>query len=357
MNEIRLFLLGAHSPKAAILARFLSICAPQIELIGVDTSNLIKIFHSKYFNQIRHVEISQDDFRQLISEAGYGNGTNYLLPITSEWARNIYSLMKIDKPNVHVLQGSLNNFTALDNKGSFKKHVKNFANVPKLIDSLPESPSRFVIKPRIGSGSKGVNYFDSALDLDYEELKKHIESDEFLVEEYIEGTGVGIGGFAIDGKVVNMSSHKRIIEWPISGGSSAFREYFHSIELELVFSKVVANFNWTGFLMIEAKLTQDGRIFLIEANPRTWGGIHQFMLSTNFTSQFVDVMENSSHADRIIFESPRTYSSPLVYAAFFRMPLMILRKVFAIFQRDKLKKVDVGLLADLGGWIAQFLKN
>lgn len=88
-----------------------------------------------------------------------------------------------------------------------------------------------------------------------------------LVQEKLEGEGVGVS-LLLDGdsELVSAICHRRIREYPISGGPSTCCESFYDEEMIGTAFRLLANFGFVGMAMVEFKA---GRV--LEVNPRIWG--------------------------------------------------------------------------------------
>ncbi len=92
-----------------------------------------------------------------------------------------------------------------------------------------------------------------------------------ILQEFIEGTGVGFYALYKDGIRVNYFMHKRLHEYPVTGGASSFAVSIYDEELKKVGTKILDALKWNGIAMIEFKLTDNNELYLIEINPKFWG--------------------------------------------------------------------------------------
>ncbi len=98
-----------------------------------------------------------------------------------------------------------------------------------------------------------------------------ITGNDPIVQEYLAGGGCGCSVLAKDGKVLCSISHRRVREYPISGGPSSCCETMENPYLLEVCEKLVAHTNYTGLAMFEFKYDAHGNPYLLEVNPRIWG--------------------------------------------------------------------------------------
>jgi predicted ATP-grasp superfamily ATP-dependent carboligase len=150
---------------------------------------------------------------------------------------------------------------------------------PKNIEELKDASERItypaVIKPRRGSGAQGVVYVNSASNLIsiYELMHKLQEYP--LIQEYIPGPGYG--AFALfnkDSEPRAVFAHRRIREYPITGGQSTFCEGVNNPKIIKYGLKLLKALGWYGLAMVEFKLDKrDNEYKLMEINPRFWGSM------------------------------------------------------------------------------------
>jgi predicted ATP-grasp superfamily ATP-dependent carboligase len=92
-----------------------------------------------------------------------------------------------------------------------------------------------------------------------------------LIQEKVEGPGYGVGILADQGKVLAAFAHRRIREYPISGGPSTLCVSVVDDRLTRYAAAVIGDLGWTGVAMVEFKKDDDYR--LMEINPRFWGSM------------------------------------------------------------------------------------
>lgn len=93
-----------------------------------------------------------------------------------------------------------------------------------------------------------------------------------LVQEYISGDGFGVSAvFDADSKPVQVFCHRRIREYPATGGPSCMCESIWDDKLVQYALKLLSELKWQGVAMVEFKGYLDGKLALMEINPRIWG--------------------------------------------------------------------------------------
>jgi predicted ATP-grasp superfamily ATP-dependent carboligase len=168
------------------------------------------------------------------------------------------------------------------------------------------------------------------------------------MQEKIIGDGVGCSFFSVDGVVQTSYFHKRLIEYPISGGSSTYRTRHINEKIMNGCEEIIRKYKWSGFIMFEFKKRNE-EYFLIEINPRIWGSINQGL---NDNANFFEYLFGS--VDMKGFK--KTYNSPLIYLSLLNHLIRLDIKPFVIFIKNISKnKSDINLVHDFKGWLSSFI--
>jgi predicted ATP-grasp superfamily ATP-dependent carboligase len=171
---------------------------------------------------------------------------------------------------------------ALDKATTYKLAKDNgipipFTFTPRKIEDLyniPQDVYPLVIKFRKRHAS-GVAYVDSFSELKEKYIEMHKIEAFPIVQEYIPGKGVGFFAlFNKDGKVRATFTHRRIREYPITGGISAFCESIENSTVHKYGLRLLRAMDWYGVAMVEFRVdSRDGVPKLMEINPRFWGSM------------------------------------------------------------------------------------
>lgn len=142
-----------------------------------------------------------------------------------------------------------------------------------------------VVKLRDSSSSIGISYVYSNEDLILK-CKETISrfnlspSNYPIIQEYIRGDGYGVSLLFNQGDLRAKFTHKRLREYPITGGPSTFRVSVKHSKMESHAIKLLKYFNWHGVAMVEFKMDSETRKpILMEVNPRFWGSLNQAIRS------------------------------------------------------------------------------
>lgn len=137
------------------------------------------------------------------------------------------------------------------------------------------APAEFIVKPVKGSGSRGLLYnptFDQAGADAY--ISRHGEA---VVQERVPAHGDAVGVsllFDAAGTPVAHFVHKRLRQFPNSGGPSTDRIGIDHPQLLELSIRLLQAVGWRGIAMVEWKVDPvSGEPRLMEVNPRFWGSL------------------------------------------------------------------------------------
>jgi len=137
-----------------------------------------------------------------------------------------------------------------------------------------------IIKGRRETGSGIVSIVQRSEDL-YEAYKDLVDrhgleaSVDFpIIQEFIPGWGCGFFAIYDNGKAKRVFMHRRVREYPISGGSSSCAESFYDESLKEHGIKLLDSLKWHGVAMVEFRYDTSRHDYrLIEINPKFWGSL------------------------------------------------------------------------------------
>ncbi|MCD6310521.1 MAG: ATP-grasp domain-containing protein [Candidatus Eremiobacteraeota bacterium] len=171
-------------------------------------------------------------------------------------------------------------------------------NAEELEERIDEIPIPAVIKPRVGSGGRGIEYVNekSRLVSAYKKVEKN--HDRPIIQEYIPGESYGVSCLGDGcGGMPAVFIHRRLRTYPVSGGSSTLAESTASPELVNLSEVLISVLRWFGVAMVEFRLDErDGRFKLIEMNPRFWGTV---ALSTACGVNFPELLYRLANEEEI----------------------------------------------------------
>ncbi len=212
--------------------------------------------------------------------------------------------------------------------------------------------SEFVVKPLRGSGSRGVRYNPS---FDPETAEAYWKGyGPALVQDRIAAEGDAIGVsllFGADGACLAHFCHKRLQQYPNSGGPSTDRVGINDPDLLEKSLTLMRALKWKGIAMVEWKIDpRDATAKLMEINPRFWGSLELAVRSgVNFPVLYAQAAAGQ----------PTTYAHPLkAVRCRWLVPGDILRWITARpIEREPLSIFLRGLPREAEEWDPQDLRG
>lgn len=143
-------------------------------------------------------------------------------------------------------------------------------------DLIAKLGKTIVLKPDFGEGGRGLFYCNGR-----EELAKKLQTlpsdSAYLAQQRIPKGGTGIGvSILMDNnqRVLAKFCHRRIREYPLSGGPSTCREAICHPQAECDAIALLTELQFQGVAMVEFKEDpRTGTTIFLEINPRFWGSL------------------------------------------------------------------------------------
>ncbi|MEE9442302.1 MAG: hypothetical protein V3V99_06500 [candidate division Zixibacteria bacterium] len=169
----------------------------------------------------------------------------------------------------------------LDKAGLFDvpyQPMQDYSTPENFLNTVPGLAYPVVVKTRRATSAVGVYRVQNKNEL-FSACRK-LGDEDIIVQENLVGRGVGISSLRWKNPdMITHFGHKRVREYPISGGASTSREPWdidnHPNTKSL--NKLLEKLNWHGVVMFEYKesASKDGALEykLLEANPRFWGSV------------------------------------------------------------------------------------
>jgi len=140
-----------------------------------------------------------------------------------------------------------------------------------------------VIKPQVSFGSYGIKRVRNEKELVSKYKEAHRVYPLPLIQEFIPQKGEAFGVSALfnkDSELRAVFVHKRLREYPVTGGPSTLRESVKNPKIQELGLRLLKALNWIGVAMVEFKVDpRDGEPKLMEINPRFWGSLQLAILS------------------------------------------------------------------------------
>jgi predicted ATP-grasp superfamily ATP-dependent carboligase len=160
---------------------------------------------------------------------------------------------------------------------------------PRSVEELPSILEGVqypvVLKPRVGSGRRGVTICESPEEAALIYRRSVEQFGPMLIQEYIPYGGE-LGVYALVNRNCEMRAvtvQRRLRSYPIDGGPSTLRETIRNelseTAIDLAY-RLLRAMRWFGVAMVEFRIDErDGSLKLMEVNPRFWGSLQLSILS------------------------------------------------------------------------------
>lgn len=152
--------------------------------------------------------------------------------------------------------------------------VRDVEEVRKILEELTFP---VILKPTESSGSKGLEYVIKKENLIETFEKTSQNFGETIIQELIPPGGETYGFEGLFNKNSEPKAifvHKRVREYPITGGPSTLRVGVKNEEIVELGTRLLKALRWYGIAMVEFKVDpRDNSPKLMEINPRFWGSL------------------------------------------------------------------------------------
>ncbi|OGP54046.1 MAG: hypothetical protein A2Y65_06265 [Deltaproteobacteria bacterium RBG_13_52_11] len=284
----RVFVTDGHWRKTLAVVR--SLGRRGVEVTVGESSRVATSLFSKYCSRRvvypsvrRHPEAFLTFLRQELKEIPY----DLVIPMEEETLLLLAQHREEFAPLVRLPIPPYQAIARVRDKGWLLRHasqqgipipqtswVEDMANLNTIKDAIPPP---WVIKPRVSSGSFGIAYVEREEDLSEAYRKVHSQFPFPLVQERIPPEGEAFGVSALldhKGQVKACFVHRRLREYPITGGPSTLRESVRYPQIEELGIQLLQSLAWYGVAMVEFKVDpRDNQPKLMELNPRFWGSL------------------------------------------------------------------------------------
>jgi len=346
---MRILVGEISSYKAIVICKFFKQYYDNLFIVTYDSSSFSRIIHTKYSDEFFFV--SKNNLQKDLIHIIETHKIDYFFPVINDSLSKLWRNKNLLKNTLNYL-GDIKSYEILNDKLKLYELARKLEiKVPVKYENIESAQLPYVIKPTNLSSAKGVVFVNTVKDIPQE-----TKFDQLIIQQYIEGYGVGYSFYCNDGVIQNGYGHRRLAEYPVTGGSSTYREGFKSDDMINISSKIVRHLNYTGFAMFEYKLTNQNEIYLIEVNPRIWGSINQGL--KNGVNYFESILGNSEKKTSRIIKEKRTYLSPFFYLSCLKYILRFEFKPIWIFIKHIGKNSpDVSLLDDPKGYLSLIFRK
>lgn len=241
-----------------------------------------------------------------------------IVPWKRELKKNNIEIVTVDSATLNLAFSKVATYALASHVGvPIPKTVypKNFDQ----LDSLKKEISYpCVIKGLYEVGGNIVDYVfnEEQLNIKYKHLCKKNNISEAdglpMLQEYIAGSGCAFFAVYNRGKCCLTFQHKRIREYPVSGGASVCAESYKNDLVEKYGKLLLDTLKWHGVAMVEFKLNAANIPILMEINPKFWGSTDLSLeANVNFPKALIDIYLGNEIEYSNNYKYPFRYHWPL----------------------------------------------
>tara|TARA_B100000315_G_scaffold179247_1_gene167935 strand:- start:703 stop:2592 length:1890 start_codon:yes stop_codon:yes gene_type:complete len=256
---------------------------PSIKVFGSDSDNLCigKYFVDEFWEMPKIDNLSAEILVNFCKE----NSVGLIIP-TRDGELDFFSSIKnqLKKENVTVMISNKESIVSCLDKLKFSQ-LKGINAIPASDNIGDIDSNRYVVKERFGAGAKKIG-----INLDRNDSLSHGKLLENpLYQPFITGDEISVDAYVtLDGNVKGIIMRRRDI---IIGGESQVTSTFNNNKLEKAFKNIIGSLNLYGHVILQAIVSNQGNLFVIECNPR-FGGASTLSLRAGLDSFYWAYLES-----------------------------------------------------------------
>jgi D-aspartate ligase len=132
-----------------------------------------------------------------------------------------------------------------------------------------------LIKPRLAGGGTGIEKFTERAALLEKIGEEPLFFEHYIIQQYVDGGDIDCSVLCKDGRILAYTIQKGLYASALESFQAPDAiEFLHHPEVLQVTSELMAALGWNGVAHVDLRRQDgDGRIVVIEVNPRFWGSL------------------------------------------------------------------------------------
>jgi len=350
---MKILLTDACYKHSLAIAKYIKLHNPKIGIVGIINNKNFKSIFLYFLYKHIYSKLILDNLKNVLDN----NDFDLVIPVGALSVKTVAE----HKTSKKYLANLQNIELCLDKKRTMDLAQSLDIPTPKTIyiDSKKDIKNINIDFPCVIKGNSEINKIERVKYIKNKtELKKILNkllknrNIPLIIQEYIVGIGAGFFGFYQNGHLKRFYIHKRLREYPITGGPSTAAETFYHPKIFEYGKKLLDKLQWNGVAMVEFKYNKKlDKIWLIEINPKFWGSTELGLTAgINFGALIIKAFKEKNINIDI---SPESYKRIKFYWPLDGDILSILKSkkyksLFEYFKRDYKTNLDTnGLLINL----------
>lgn len=288
-----------HGRSIQTLAAAQNLARNGLEIIGCDDTPFMALSFSRFVTQtFLHSNPEKDEMafiRSLESELKKhypGDSIPYvLMPVhrhtrlIAKYRNRFESFMKVAAPPLEAIDKVYPKHKLIHTAREYNAPIPKTAiieNLSELQASAEETGFPLFLKVPDSSGGRGLKKVDCLPELirAYQVIEQKYKIGKerpFLVQECIEGADYCFTGLFDRGELKANMVYQNLQTFPSEGGFGVLRETVEAAPLIEISKRFMKQLGWHGVVQIDYRWDgkNEGRAYMIEINPRFWGGLFQ----------------------------------------------------------------------------------
>ncbi len=194
------------------------------------------------------------------------------------------------EPHIRMALSPYENLQLVHDKGRLAKlalelgitipETRFFENIDDLYRAVPDLTFPQFVKVREGAAGVGIRKVDSPDEL-IKAFREFVEGYKLEPEEYplvqagVPGHDYCVTALFNQGEPIASMTYRNIRAFPRDTGAGSLRETVRLDEAEESAQRLLGHLNWHGIAELDYRKADDGPAYLIEVNPRFFGGLPQ----------------------------------------------------------------------------------
>lgn len=198
------------------------------------------------------------------------------------------------EPHIKLALTSYENMAATHDKGSLARlatelglripQTREYKSFDELSAAVPGLSFPVFLKMREGAAGVGLKKCEDAADLtatfkDFVDRYGLAPEEYPLVQDFVEGEDYCVTAMFDHGRPVASMTYRNIRAFPRGTGAGALRETVALPEAEAAAETLLRHCQWHGLAQLDFRKAPGGPAYLIELNPRFFGGLPQAIAS------------------------------------------------------------------------------